>query len=141
MKQEKGIAKLGISSIVISVMIIAGVSVSLQVGEDGLLNKTIFAVNEYNMSSAKEKVDLLVTSFLMDYYDDKYLQGENVEPVIGTYISTKLDEYIASKDKIENYNLTKLGKIVTLENGNNIAKGEINDDGTINWDSENLPSF
>lgn len=138
MKQEKGIAKLGVCSVVISVMILAGVSVSLQVGEDGLLNKALFAANEYNVSSAKEKVDLLVASFFMDYYNDKYLQEKNVDSAMGNYISTKLDEYIASKDKIENYTLSKSGKIVTLENGESIAKGEINDEGFINWYTENL---
>lgn len=138
MKQEKGIAKLGMCSVVISVLILAGVTISSQIDDEGVLNKTISAVNEYSLSSAKEKVELLATSYLIDYYDEKYLQGEMVDSVMGDYVAKKFDEYIASKDKIEDYTFTTSGKFVTLENENSIAKGKINDDGSINWNIDNL---
>ena len=138
MKQESGIAKLGVCSVAISVLIISGVSISAQIGEDGLLDKTIFAVNEYSLASAKEKTELLATAYLMDYYDERYVQGKEVNSGIGDYVAKRFDEYIASKDKIEDYTVTSSGKIITLEKENSYAKGEINDDGSINWIIDNL---
>lgn len=62
-KQNKGITLIALVVTIIIIVILGGVSVSLIIGQNGIINKTIKANREYKYSVALEKLSLKIADF------------------------------------------------------------------------------
>lgn len=122
-------------STIIVLLILAGVSLSLVAGGDGIIEKADNAVSQTNIANAKEAVNLYLSEAMMEYYSGEYLPG-------GTKTGGTLQEYINNNivGNIPGYTIEKDTKgniTVKDKNGNELAKGGITTDGTINWGTLN----
>ena len=132
-KELKGTKAITLIAMVISILvllILAGVSLALVVGENGITQRAVTAKKTYDIAGAKEQVELLVEGYIGDYYGKKYTSGEAVSQDIGTYVATQL----ASDTIVGDYALETRGANVTLKKGEEtVAKGKINSSGGLEW--------
>lgn len=132
---------------IIILLILAGVTLALISGSDGVLGRATSAVDENKKAMAKEQVELAVGDFQTEFFDAKYVErtndGEKKE-----YISEKLiagvetTDFFAKATVDGTVNVYDLGKV---ESGKEIVIGAIEQDGAINWegkgDTENDNTF
>lgn len=130
LKGTKAITLIAMVIGILVLLILAGVSVSLVVGETGITQRAITAKKTYDIAGAKEQVELLVEGYIRDYYGKKYTSGEAVSQDIGTYVAAQL----ASNTTVGDYTLETSGANVALKKGEEtVAKGKINSSGGLEW--------
>lgn len=122
-------------------LILAGISLNLITGGNGIVDKAEKAVDVSKIASAKEQVELLLEEYQFNFYEMKYVEG-----TINTEIQS---EYILENLKKEPKE-TKDYRVITDNNGKMavyekkgiskslIITGQIQEDGTINWDDKEL---
>ena len=129
-KEEKGITLIALVITIIVLLILAGVSLSLIVGEDGITQRAITAAETYDIAGAKEQADLLVASYAGEFYQEKYISGNEAATNIGDYIS----EQLKSGEDTGDYTVKTDKRKITVSKGEEeLATGTINDDGTVDW--------
>jgi Tfp pilus assembly major pilin PilA len=69
-KQQKGITLVALVITIIVLLILAGVSISLVVGQNGVLTRATSAVSSQKASSAKQAVSLAISSLETEYFSD-----------------------------------------------------------------------
>ena len=113
MKKEKGITLIALVITIIVLIILAGISINLVLGENGILKRANKGKEEYKEASIKEKIEIA----LMDYNSEKITNSENIE--IEDALNILLEKRIfnkiqpqSNKGIIDNYQ-------VTLEKQNN----------------------
>ena len=89
-KTNSGITLVALVLTIIVLLILAGVALSLVVGEEGITQRAINAGEQYNIAGAKEQAELLVASYAGNFYEDKYVNNSNQATTVGAYISDKL---------------------------------------------------
>ena len=72
MKNNKGIPLIALVVTIIVLLILAGVSIAMLTGQNGILNRASDAGESTAVSSAKEKVTLAINEAITDYYNDNY---------------------------------------------------------------------
>ena len=95
LKNQKGITLVALVVTIIVLLILAGVSLNLVAGSDGILNKASNSVSKTNKAAAIEQADLLIAEYKADYLEDKYTNGN----------SQSFEAYLASKLTGNNINL------------------------------------
>lgn len=70
-RKERGITLIALVITIIVLIILAGVTINMLFGENGLLNRATKTAEEYSKSEAKEKVDLLLSEYVMDRENDE----------------------------------------------------------------------
>ena len=63
---KKGITLISLVVTIIVLLILAGITISMLFGENGLLNRATDATEEYSKSEAREKVELLLSEYVID---------------------------------------------------------------------------
>ena len=63
---KKGITLISLVVTIIVLLILAGIAISMLFGENGLLNRATDATEEYSKSEAREKVELLLSEYVID---------------------------------------------------------------------------
>ena len=110
MRKERGITLIALVITIIVLIILAGVSIQLLLGENGIITKAKKGKGDYQEASIKEKVEIA----LVDYNSDKITNGEEgqIEEALnnlldnGTFEDIEIEENIGI---IEDYEIT-LGK-------------------------------
>lgn len=135
--ENTGITLISLVVTIIVLLILAGVTLSLIGGSEGILGRATHAVDENEKAMAKEQVELAVSDYQTEFYEAKYVDRTND--------GTK-KEYILEKLKGETY--TEKYRVVTSEEGkvkvyekngvskNPIVTGNVQEDGSIKWDDE-----
>ena len=135
--KKTGITLISLVVTIIILLILAGVTLSLIGGSEGILGRSTHAVDENEKAMAKEQVELAVSDYQTEFYEAKYVDRTND--------GTK-KEYILEKLQGETY--TEKYKVVTSEEGkvkvyekngvskNPIVTGNVQEDGSIKWDDE-----
>ncbi len=139
MKNKKGITLIALIITIIVLLILAGVSISMVVGENGILNRATDASQKTKIASEREAIELAMSEIQMDSYindENKLKIGENLldkkvgnsnwkvilrdDKVYGTgwiYLKkgTDISEFgILEKNWLMNL---KTGEIIVLEDG------------------------
>ena len=70
LKSNKGVTLVALVITIIVLLILAGVSISLVVGDNGVLNNATTAVDSTNEASAWDAIQLAVSSAQTDYFSD-----------------------------------------------------------------------
>ena len=133
-QRNSGITLIALVITIIVLLILAGVSLSLVAGENGILKRATNAVDKNTIVSGKEETELLVSDLGVEFYEEKYVNGkQNLEPI---------DSFIQSK--FGGTQQTQSGFTATIEenqtvkvskNGKPLAQGTLQN-GKIIWDEE-----
>jgi hypothetical protein len=145
LKNQKGITLVALVITIIVLLILAGVSLSLVSGGDGILSKASNAVDQNEIASAKEQVELVVAEKQTDYYQAKYVDNDSNVTTMFAYVTDKLATGTTSDF---NFTLTAVegdesSKTVTVYRGSTqtttlltgkITKDSTNDSVKLTWD-------
>lgn len=137
-KMQKGITLIALVITIIILLILAGVSLSLVTGTNGILGKAKTSVNTTKEASAKEQVELKIAEFQTEYYEKVYVNHEeNVNKKMGEWIAEKYSGPITTEDYTfeikpdpdgDQYNVTiQKGKTLKQE-----IVGTLSEDGKLN---------
>lgn len=122
MKQEKGITLIALVITIIILIILAGVSISVIMGDEGLIERTKTAKEESTIKSIEEKLELVKGS---DYVNE--VGQSNIDTYFVTLEKEKIEPYeISEKNKINDslgYVIAdgKYSFMIKIENNNNIS--------------------
>lgn len=100
MKQERGITLIALVITIIVLLILAGVSIAMLTGENGLLNRSKSAVVESKIAECKEHVMLTVNELVEEFYEEKYVNNKALtasEDTLEKYVSSNLKNKLDSK--------------------------------------------
>ena len=145
-KKQNGITLVALVVTIIVLLILAGVSLSLVAGENGILGRATKAADETIKSSAQEEASLLIADIVAEYYEKKYVSDNaadkaEVEQGVKDFILAQLDP---AKTTDSGYEVSASGDkvIVNDKNGKKIITGTINLKGGVeNWTTEdNAPA-
>lgn len=96
--KEQGLTLIALVITIIILLILAGVSIRLTVGENGVLTKAGNVEIEYNKSEVLEQLNIVLTEIYLEAYNKE--AGKNVE---NYYNEEKILEYLKEKNYIEDY--------------------------------------
>ena len=99
MKNQKGITLIALVITIVVLIILAGVTMNLTLGEDGIFTKAQYAKEKYEMVAAKESIELAIAEIQTEK------RGTNETLTIDTII-TELS------NKLEGITITKDGNII-----------------------------
>lgn len=98
MKNEKGITLIALVITIIVLLILAGVSIAMLTGENGILNRANQSGAETKLSEAKEQVSLAINDLVADYYDKKYNGTSEITSTLGEYVAAQLPTQLAKAE-------------------------------------------
>ena len=136
-RKKNGITLIALVITIIVLLILAGISIAMLTGDNGILYKATIAKEVTNEAEAKEKVQLAVmSSFGLDGKFDREQFKEEIKKVGGTILSEDEDTVVV---EIDNYEATvdaKTGQIISFESSKGVrpevnVKQELNGDKVI----------
>ena len=137
MKEQKGITLIALVITIIVLLILAGVSIAMLTGENGLLKKAKGSGAESKVSEAKEYVMMAVNELVADFYEKKYDNDSSNDPT-----ETTAEAYVAAKigTKLTDTTLVKTGAtaaaielVPTDKDGKNVKGSYDSSTGKITW--------
>ena len=137
LKRNKGITLIALVVTIIVLLILAGVTLSLVAGENGILKRATNAVDVNEKATVEEQADLLVADIATKYYEEKYVDNKEVGEM-DDYIRKELMEeketasggYKVIAEKEENEIVVKVFK-----DGKKISEGILKD-GKVEWSND-----
>ncbi|MBR3152606.1 MAG: hypothetical protein IKF52_03265 [Clostridia bacterium] len=123
--KQKGITLIALVITIIVLLILAGVTIAMVVGENGIIKRSNEAKNNTEVAKMQEEIDLIAADYVAEYHSKDY--GE-VQSNAGDYVASKLNILSSTKS-----GLTLTARSVTYENGQYRATGTIQNDGSISW--------
>ena len=88
MKNNKGITLIALVITIIVLLILAGVSIAMLTGENGILNQATRSVDATEIAEAKELAQLDLNAAIAKFYEEKYVnENTTVGDTIGEYIA------------------------------------------------------
>ena len=93
MRNNKGITLIALVVTIIVLLILAGVSIAMLTGDNGILNRGSQSSVATAIGNGKDAVALKVSELTANFYDKKY-NGANVTPSVGS--NQELNDYIAT---------------------------------------------
>ena len=145
MKNNKGITLIALVVTIIVLLILAGVSIAMLTGQNGILNKASSSAIANAIGEGKDQVALTVADATADFYQTKYVSnvtGVNSVAAKGDADASKgeLVSYVRKKVKaldssVKNVKITvsEAGqvKVQSNDDADKYATADIKDDGTI----------
>lgn len=144
-KNQKGVTLIALVITIIVLLILAGVSITMLSGNESTPEKANEAAIKSALGDAKDAINIAATEAMQDYYDQKYVQGDNTAVAkCGIYVSTQLETYETSDpegtectvDQASISGTTYTAGSVTLKSTRDntyIVTGTINENGGITW--------
>lgn len=133
LRNEKGITLVALVVTIIVLLILAGVSLSLVAGGNGIIDKAVTASDRTIEGSAREQTELLLAELVADYFEDKYVNANTALTTQLAYIESRTGSAgLPAGDytvKVTDGNLT----VTTTKNGNtkNVATGTVDSKGKV----------
>ena len=138
MKNQKGITLVALVVTIIVLLILAGVSLSLVAGSDGILGKATNAVDKHQIATIKEKIELKIAEEVENFYEAKYVKRtiDNAYDAYDYLTGVDIDDDTTITDKVaakaKRTTITEAGATYTINytNGSpntisiNYAKGK-----------------
>lgn len=91
MRKNRGITLITLIVTIIILLILAGVTLNLVAGSEGILSKATKAVNKNQIASLQEEVDLALIELKNNYYEAKYVDKNDITSgSFGAYVKEKL---------------------------------------------------
>ncbi len=132
LRKEEGITLIALVITIIVLLILAGVTLSLVAGENGILKRATNAVDVNEKASAQEEANLLIADFATQYYEGKYVnykaEFENIDDYIKAKLRTEKETEGGYKVKYDE----ETGEIEVSKNDKPISSGPIVN-GKVDW--------
>ena len=89
---QKGITLIALVITIIVLLILAGISIAMLTGENGILSRAKSAGTESKIADAKEQVSLTINDLISEFYEEKYVNtSSNVTAASAeAYVAEKL---------------------------------------------------
>jgi len=125
-KNKNGITLIALVVTIVVLLILAGISISMLAGQNGILDKAGEAKQSTEEASIKEQVELLATEYITNYYTGSATGASNIAEYVATNLNGK---------KVGVYDIGVSGKKVTISNqsGEKVLAGKIKDGGMVDW--------
>ena len=125
-KSKNGITLIALVITIIVLLILAGISISMIAGQNGILDKAGEAKQSTEEASIKEQVALLVAEYVSNYY----LGSGNSSQTVAEYVAQNLNG-----KKAGGYDITTTSNKVTISNasGDTILSGRVKEGGVVDW--------
>ena len=143
MKDNKGITLIALVITIIVLLILAGITIAMLSGPNGILTKASDASVENALGSAKDKVAVLAADAVADYYKDVYVTGTSAAAAYSsTTLDTKVKEAITTStvgvDGVEvSWGTESNASMITLTyTKTSQTKTGTLDSGAITWDND-----
>ena len=134
---KEGITLISLVVTIIILLILAGVTLALISGSDGILGRATNALDENKIAMAKEQVELALSDFQAEFFDEKYVERTN-NGTKKEYISEKLQAGVETTNFYAKASAE--GNVTVYEghdnSGTEVVKGAIQDDASIKWDDK-----
>ena len=126
-KKQKGITLIALVITIIVLLILAGVTIAMVVGDNGIISRSREAKDTTNIKKIQEEVDLEAADLVAEYHSKD--NGE-VPSKAGDYVAanivSKFGSGIVTPDESN-------ARIITVEKDGVTTVGTIQDDGSILW--------
>lgn len=138
MKNNKGITLIALVVTIIVLLILAGVSIAMLTGQNGILNRASDAGESTAIANAKEKVTLAINEAITDYYKDTYT-GSEATTTLYSASKAALDKLKDVKESgatiavAESTDTPKTTTVTISYKGTAKATGTLASDGTFTW--------
>ena len=132
-KNQKGITLIALVITIIVLLILAGVSIAMLTGENGILTQATRAGSDSKVADAKELASLDVSDLVSKYYELKYVDKSSALDEVanaGAYVKANLTSSDETKYTV---NGSKEIEIKSTTSEGKTVKGTITDDGVISW--------
>ena len=130
-KEQKGITLIALVITIIVLLILAGVSIAMLTGDNGLLTQSKRAAQNSKVAEEKDLAATEVTAAYSTFLEKKYSQG--VTNDFPTELGNNAIKVHDGKYKIEGTTITLTDKWMTKNGTENEVTGAIQTDGSINW--------
>ena len=130
MRNQRGITLIALVITIIVLLILAGVSIAMLTGDNGILSNARKSSDETAIANAKERVSTAVNEAMTNYYANVYVEDggdtmlDRVEAALtdceGTVDGARID--------YDNKKLT-----ITFD-GEEVATGTVDSEGSFSWD-------
>ena len=77
LKRKSGITLIALIITIIVLLILAGVTISLVVGDNGVLNQAVNAADETNRANVQSELEMAVSAVIADWSGARYVNGSN----------------------------------------------------------------
>ena len=132
LKNNKGITLIALVITIIVLLILAGVSIAMVTGQNGILNQASRAGAETQVAEAREMAGLDVSTLISDYYEQKYVKNNTT--VRGQEVNEYVEEQLPSKANATYYSVSDSTITLTpLKQDGSKVTGTIQTDGSIKW--------
>lgn len=111
LKNQKGITLVALVVTIIVLLILAGVSLSLVAGSDGILGRATNAVDKNQIAMIKEKIELKVAEEVENFYEAKYVDRtiDNATTALEYISGSDSNTVPDGKDKIDRRYFSEAG--------------------------------
>ena len=130
-RERNGITLIALVITIIVLLILAGVTIAMVVGDNGILNRSREAKDTTNIKKIQEEVDLEAADLVAEYHSKD--NGE-VTGTAGDYVAAQINEKTVNGIEIKADGSTM--KLTASKDGIAV-EGTIETDGHIAWDDEN----
>ncbi len=147
-KKQNGITLVALVVTIIVLLILAGVSLSLVAGENGILKRATNAADANEIATAKEQAGLLISDLVTGYYEEKYV-NHSIDGVVNSQLAYIVSQVGEEGKKTDNGNytvkvvgptggattgtITVEGGSLQSSSGKESLTGTISENGTITW--------
>ena len=142
LKNNKGITLIALVITIIVLLILAGVSIALVTGDNGLLKQATRAGAETQVAEAREMAIMDVNSLIAQYYEERYVNkqasGTNVTgdemANAKSYVVANLGDIADTRSTYYTFDGTSKITLVPLKDDGTQVTGTFKEDnGTITW--------
>ena len=136
LENQKGITLVALVVTIIVLLILAGVSLSLVAGGDGILTRASTAVDETEIAAAKEQLELLIAETQTAFYEEKYVNGNKDVGSMYEYVKTAINGKTTADYTVE---VDEAGNMSVKAGEREITSGKIAANGDsavkLTWDT------
>ncbi len=113
LKNQKGITLVALVVTIIVLLILAGVSLSLVAGSNGIMTRTVAARDKNESATAAERAELAIAEWQMEWYENYYVEtgSKHTTDDLKTYLTTNY----ATKDISGGYEVSITDTTATVK--------------------------
>ncbi len=131
MKNQNGVTLIALVITIIVLLILAGVSIAMLTGDNGLLTRARQASDETIIANGKELAETDLQGYITDWYDAKYVSSTPTEQTLFDYVK---DEFASSDESV--YTVDNATGVVTIKDTDvtgTLTSGNEDKSISINW--------
>ena len=136
MRNQKGITLIALVITIIVLLILAGVSIAMLTGDNGLLTKSRQAAVDNAIAAAKDEVSLAAQAGMSTYLEERYTNGSSTGTANGAdIVLDAIDAIKTTKNHSTTITVDKEADTVKITYSGRSVVGNVAADGTLTWEA------